>query len=174
MNRFEDLLSANADHAAHFEDTELEAPPRLRLAVLTCMDARIDAYRAFGLHPGDAHVLRNAGARVTDDVIRSLVKSTNQLGVGRVAIVHHTDCGAAKIKLPTLRQRVTAQTGHDPAFVDFHLIDDQDQSIVDDVEALAACPWLPKGTAIAGFLYDVHTGAVDPRLVREVGASPVG
>ena len=173
MHRFADLLNANADHVAHFGDGDLEAPPRLRLAVLTCMDARIDAYRAFGLHSGDAHVLRNAGARVTDDMIRSLIKSTNQLGVTRVAIVHHTDCGAAKIELHSLRSRVAENTGHDPAFVDFHLIHDDDQAVLDDVEALAACPWLPPGTVVGGFMYDVRTGACDPRLVREVGTTKV-
>lgn len=173
MHRFADLIDANADHVAHFDDGGLEAPPKLRLAVLTCMDARIDAYRAFGLHSGDAHVLRNAGARVTDDTIRSLVKSTNQLGVTRVAIVHHTDCGAAKIKLDSLRRRVLEATGHDPVGVDFHLIDDPDQALEADVRALASCPWLPQGTVIGGFMYDVHTGGVDARLVREVGTTSV-
>ena len=168
MHRFADLLGANADHASHFEDGSLEAPPGLRLAVVTCMDARIDDYRAFGLHPGDAHVLRNAGARVTDDVIRSLVKSTNQLGVTRVAIVHHTDCGAAKIELSSLRERVIQRTGNDPVDLDFHLIADPDQAVLDDVEALASCPWLPPGTVVGGFMYDVRTGTVEPRLVREV------
>lgn len=168
MHRFSDLLDANADHVARFADDDLEAPPRLALAVVTCMDARIDAHEAFGLRPGDAHVLRNAGARATDDMIRSLVKSTNQLGVTRIALVHHTDCGAAKIELGTLRRAVTDATGNDPVDVDFHLIDDEDQSIVDDVETLADCPWFPPGTVVAGFLYDVRTGALDPRLVREI------
>jgi carbonic anhydrase len=169
MHRFADLLGANATHAAHFEDGTLKAPPAHRLAVVTCMDARIDDYRAFGLHPGEAHVLRNAGARVTDDVIRSLVKSTVQLGVTRVAVVHHTDCGAAKIELDSLRQRVIDRTGNDPSGLDFHLIGDPDQAIVDDVEALARCPFLPPGTVVGGFVYDVRSGSLDPRLVREVG-----
>lgn len=173
MHRFSDLIDANVDYAAQFDRADLEAPPAHRLAVLTCMDARIDTDRAFGIREGDAHVLRNAGARVTDDMIRSLIKSTNQLGVTRIAIVHHTDCGAAKIKLPDLRERVKERCGHDPAWVDFHLIDDEDQSIIDDVEALAACPWLPPGTVIGGFMYDVKTGQLDPRLVREVGAASV-
>ncbi|MCD9623316.1 beta-class carbonic anhydrase [Rhabdothermincola salaria] len=168
MHRFRDLLDANADHAAHFADAHLEAPPRLGLAVLTCMDARIDAHEAFGLRPGDAHLLRNAGARTTDDMIRSLIKSTNQLGVSRIAVVHHTDCGAAKIELGRLRRAVTDATGHDPDDVEFHLIADEDQAIVDDVDALVACPWLPPGTVVGGFMYDVVTGTIDPRLVREV------
>ncbi|MCU0309448.1 MAG: carbonic anhydrase [Acidimicrobiales bacterium] len=171
MHRFADLVGANATHASHFEDGALEAPPAHQLAVVTCMDARIDDYRAFGLHPGEAHVLRNAGARVTDDVIRSLVKSTIQLGVTRIAVVHHTDCGAAKIELGSLRRHVIERTGNDPVELDFHLIADPDQAILDDVEALAHCPFLPPGTVIGGFVYDVRTGTVDPRLVREVGVA---
>jgi carbonic anhydrase len=135
------------------------------------MDCRIDPLGALGLEPGDAHVLRNAGARTTDDVVRSLVKSTNQLGVTRIAVVHHTDCGAAKIELGALRQKVQEATGNDPADVEFHLIDDEDASIVEDVEALAASPWLPPGTAIAGFMYDVRTGRLDPRHATEVRRS---
>jgi carbonic anhydrase len=174
VQRFADLIDANTAYAEGFAYGDLGAPPRRGLAVVTCMDARIDTYRIFGLEPGDAHVLRNAGARATDDMVRSLVKSTNQLGVERIAVVHHTDCGAAKIKLPSLRETVRANTGHDPDDVEFHLIADEDQSIVDDVEAFAACPWFPPGTVIAGFLYDVATGKVDPRLEREVGGPAAG
>jgi carbonic anhydrase len=169
VERFADLLDANARYAQDFAAGDLEAPPRLQLAVVTCMDARIDAYQVLGLQPGDAHVLRNAGARTTDDMIRSLIKSINQLGVTRVALIHHTDCGAAKIELGSLRRAVHENTGHDPVDVDFHLIHDEDQSIVDDVEALAACPWFPAGTEIGGFLYDVRTGTLEPRLTRTAG-----
>jgi carbonic anhydrase len=169
VEAFQDLVESNADYADGFAHGALPAPPRRHLAVVTCMDARIDVYQVLGLEPGDAHVLRNAGARTTDDVVRSLIKSIHQLGVTRVAIVHHTDCGAAKIQLDVLRSQVAERTGHDPVDVDFHLIADEDQSIVDDVEALAASPYLPAGIAVAGFMYDVRTGRLDPRHSATVG-----
>ncbi len=169
MQPFEDLIRSNAEYAARFPHADLEAIPSRHLAVLTCMDCRIDAHEAFGLSPGQAHVLRNAGARASDDAIRSLIKSTIQLEVDRIAVVHHTDCGAAKIQLDDLRARVVERTGHDPIDVDFHLIADQEQSIVDDVERLRTSPYLPPGTAVGGFLYDVRTGRLDLRVSCTVG-----
>jgi carbonic anhydrase len=173
VHRFEDLIQANTDYAAHFPHAELGAIPQRHLAVLTCMDCRIDVHQVLGLAPGEAHVLRNAGARATDDAIRSLIKSTIQLEVERIAVVHHTDCGAAKIQLDDLRARVLQRTGHEPTDVDFHLIGDEHQSIVDDVERLCASPYLPVGTDVAGFLYDVRTGRLDPVISGTVGAAPV-
>lgn len=124
------------------------------------MDCRIDPLAIFGFAPGDVHVMRNAGARVTDDMLRSLIKSVDQLEVERIAIVHHTDCGAAKIELRSLRDRVVALTGNDPTDVDFHLIADPADALAADVEAVRRCPYLPVGTAVGGFVYDVRTGAV--------------
>ena len=141
--------------------------------IYTCMDCRIDVHQVLGLAPGEAHVLRNAGARATDDVIRSLIKSTVQLEVERIAVVHHTDCGAAKIQLDDLRARVLDRTGHEPTDVEFHLIGDERQSIVDDVGRLCASPYLPPGTDVAGFLYDVRTGRLAPVLSGTVGDVPV-
>ena len=169
MQPFEDLLQSNAEHVARFSQADLGAIPTSHLAVLTCMDCRIDVHQAFGLAPGQAHVLRNAGARASDDAIRSLIKSTIQLGVDRIAVVHHTDCGAAKIQLDTLRERVVERTGNDPVDVDFRLIADEDQSIVDDVDRLRTSPYLPPGTALGGFLYDVRTGRLEPRVSGVVG-----
>jgi carbonic anhydrase len=116
----------------------------------------------FGFETGDIHVMRNAGARITPDIIRSLIKSVNQLEVDRIAIVHHTDCGAAKIDLSGLRAKVLAATGSDPDGVEFHLIGDQASALSADVEAVRTCPYLPVGTAVAGFLYDVTTGLLTP------------
>jgi len=173
VQHFEDLLQSNAEYAAEFHRGDLAAVPTRRLAILTCMDCRIDVHEAFGLAPGQAHVLRNAGARASDDAIRSLIKSTIQLEVNRIAVVHHTDCGAAKIDLDTLRARVVERTGNDPVAVDFQLIADQEQSIIDDVDRLRTSPYLPPGTAIAGFIYDVSTGRLEPRASCEVGGSMV-
>lgn len=164
MDAFADLFAANAEYVSGFALGDLAAPPTRHVAVVTCMDARIDPLAILGLAAGEAHVLRNAGARVTDDVLRSLVKSVNQLEVTRVAVMHHTDCGAAKIKLPSLRVKVTEATGHDPVDVDFHLIDDEDQALDDDVEAVRHCPYLPMGIEVVGLMYDVRTGVAEPRL----------
>jgi carbonic anhydrase len=169
VDPFDDLVTANASYAKDFSLGALPAPPRRKLAVVTCMDCRIDPLAVLGLAPGDAHVMRNAGARVTDDVLRSLVKSVNQLGVTRVAVMHHTDCGAAKIQLDVLRAAVEAATGNDPAEVDFHLIADPDQALADDVEAVRSHPYLPSGTEVAGFVYDVTTGVADSRHRATVG-----
>ena len=173
MQRFDDLLQANAEYAARFPYAELGTIPQRHVAVLTCMDCRIDVHQVLGLAPGEAHVLRNAGARATDDAIRSLIKSTVQLEVERIAVVHHTDCGAAKIQLDDLRARVLDRTGNEPTDVEFHLIGDEHQSIVDDVERLCASPYLPPGTDVAGFLYDVRTGRLAPVLSGTVGDAPV-
>lgn len=169
MDAFRDLTDGNARFAATFPFADLGPIPARHLAVVTCMDCRIDPLAIFGLGAGDIHVMRNAGARVTPDVLRSLIKSVNQLEVERVAILHHTDCGAAKIQLDGLRAKVLAATGADPAEVEFHLIGDQAAALAADIEAVRTCPYLPVGTAVAGFLYDVTTGAVEPHGSTFVG-----
>lgn len=146
MSVFDDLLAGNEEFAAGFETGALPAPPARGLAILTCMDARILPLGVFGLRTGDAHILRNAGGRASDDVFRSLAVSTRALGVSAVAVVHHTECGMAKLD-DELR-----------ALVGDAAIDDPDQALADDVERLVTSPMLPKGTEVAGFLYDVRTG----------------
>lgn len=169
MDVFRDLVDGNARYVESFPFADLGAIPRRNLAIVTCMDCRIDPLAIFGFEPGDVHVVRNAGARITPDMVRSLIKSVNQLEVERIAIVHHTDCGAAKITLPMLRGRVSAATGNDPADLEFHLIEDQAAAMAADIEAIRSCPYLPVGTAVAGFLYDVTTGTVTPQGSSYVG-----
>lgn len=160
MSAFKDIIEGSDAYTAAFAHGSLSALPQSRLVIVTCMDTRINPLAIFGLDIGEAHVLRNAGARVTADVIRSLIKSINQLDVERIVVMHHTDCGAAKIKIDSLRSAVTAATGNDPTDVEFHLIDDADQALTVDVETVRTCPYLPVGTAVAGLVYDVHTGEV--------------
>jgi carbonic anhydrase len=157
---FRDMIEGGAAWSSTFDLGALDPIPRRRLAIVTCMDCRIDPLAIFGFAPGDVHVMRNAGARVTTDMLRSLIKSVDQLEVERIAIVHHTDCGAAKIDLPSLRDRVVRRTGNDPAEVDFHLIADPAVALAEDIEAVRTCPFLPVGTAVAGFVYDVATGTI--------------
>jgi carbonic anhydrase len=173
LDTFDDLLAANQVHADAFTEGGLPAPPRRHLAVLTCMDCRIDEHEAFGIGAGDAHVLRNAGARASDDAIRSLIKSTHQLGVTRIAVIHHTDCGAAKIARTELRAKVLDRTGQDPVDIDFQLIGDPDQTLLDDVERIRTSPFLPAGTVVGGFVYDVHTGRLEPRAIGQTGPDPL-
>lgn len=169
VDSFRDIVEGNGRFAEAFPNADLTAIPRQHLAVVTCMDCRIDPLAMFGFTVGDIHVMRNAGARVTPDILRSLIKSVNQLEVDRIAIVHHTDCGAAKIDLAGLRAKVLDATGSDPADVEFHLIGDPSSALDADIEAVRTCPYLPVGTAVAGFFYDVTTGAVTPHRSTFVG-----
>lgn len=160
MSAFKDIVEGSQAHTDSFTKGSLSSLPRARLVIVTCMDTRIDPLAIFGLEIGDAHVLRNAGARITPDVIRSLIKSINQLEVERIVVMHHTDCGAAKIKIDSLRTAVRSATGNDPDGLEFHLIGDPADALAADVEAVRSCPYFPVGTAIAGMLYDVSDGTV--------------
>ncbi len=159
---FEDLLSANTEYAEAFDKGHLMPLPYKQLAVVTCMDCRIDTASVFGLDPGDAHVMRNAGARVTSDVLRSLIISTNKMGVARIAIVHHTHCGAAATTHDDLLNTVQENTGNIPDSYDFHLFTDTQEALLEDVSLVLSCPYIPKDTAVAGFFYDVEIGLLRP------------
>lgn len=152
MPVIERMLVANEGYAAGREATD--SRPRQRLAVVTCMDARIDVFAILGLHVGDTHVIRNAGGRVTDDVLRSLALSAHVLGVDTVVVMQHTRCGLAGKTDDELRQI----TGAD---FDFFPIDDHAAALRQDVELLSASPVLAPIRRIAGFVYDVITGKVD-------------
>ena len=147
------LLEANARHAdGRAEGSDLR--PSRHLAVITCMDARIDVFAALGLQLGEVYVIRNAGARVTDDVIRSLALATNVLGVDTVVVMQHTQCGLTGVTDDELREH----TGADLAFLP---IDDHAAVLRDEVDHLASIDFLSPIRAIAGFVYDIETGKVD-------------
>jgi carbonic anhydrase len=149
----DDLLAAN--DAAPRPPSRDQRPTR-RLAVVTCMDARIDVFAVLGLGPGEAHVIRNAGARITDDVLRSLALSST-LGVDTVVVMQHTKCGLSNVSDGELRRR----TGAD---LDFLPIADHAAALRADIERLADTPYLSGLRTIAGFVYDVDSGRVDPRV----------
>lgn len=138
------------------------APPRLRVAILTCMDARVDIRAALGLRSGDAHVLRNAGGVVTDDVLRSLVLSQRLLGTREVMVVMHTDCGLQKVRDADLAGRIEAETRVEVPFA-FGGFTDLDTELQRSLEALRTCPWLPHRDVLRGFVYDVATDRIDER-----------
>lgn len=153
----DDLLEANARYAAVFDASELQVRPLKRLAILTCMDSRFTAQGVMGLSLGDAHVIRNAGGRVTEDVIRSLVLSAALLGTRACVVIHHSDCGLFGWTDEELRLRVAEASGAQASF-GFLPFDDLEQSVRDDVGMLRACPYFPAGYEVLGFTYDVRTG----------------
>src|SRR4051812_1325758 len=147
------LLAANEAYAAARENVA-DPRPSLHMAVVTCMDARIDVFAALGLHLGEAHVIRNAGGRVTDDVLRSLALSTHVLGVNTVVVMQHTKCGLAGVTDEELRRRTGADLG-------FFSIDDHTAALREDIEALATKPYMAPLQTIAGLIYDVESGEIE-------------
>lgn len=157
MSAIDRLLAANARRDEPTADPET-AKPQQQLAVLTCMDTRIDPYRALGLMPGDAHLIRNAGAVITDDAIRSLVLAQHELGVRELAVIAHTRCGVLGLDEDRLRSALEAETGaaaSTPAR--FEAFDDLDEHVRAQLGRVRAHPWLQPLTA-RGFVYDVETG----------------
>jgi carbonic anhydrase len=151
------LLAANERYAAGFDAGGLARPPARRLVVLTCMDARFDPLVALGLELGDAHVLRNAGAVATDDVIRSLAVSTRLLGTREVAVIGHTDCGMVDFTNEDIRAGIAVE-GVDASGVEFYPFADVEETVRASVERLRREPLLAGGTDAAGFVYDVASG----------------
>lgn len=160
MSDFDDVLTANADHAARFADRGLPGRAGRGLAVVTCMDSRIDPLGLFGLVPGDAKILRTAGARVTDDVLRSLVLAHHLLGVERVVVLAHTDCGMASRSEEQVHEAVRDSAGVDTRSVEFAMIADQEAALAHDVQRVRSSPYLRPGLPVLGGVYDVRTGAV--------------
>lgn len=156
---FADVLAANADYAATFRLAGLEPRAARGLAVLTCMDSRIQPLAMLGLAPGDAKILRNAGARVTDDVLRTLVLARYLLGVSRVMVIAHTQCRMAAGTEQDVHEAVRAVGGPDTRSISFLMAADQDEALRTDVQRARSWPYLA-GTAIGGFRYDVETGGV--------------
>ncbi len=156
MEEIERALQANAGYAVAHEEVA-DNRPRRRLAIVTCMDARIDVFAVLGLHLGEAHVIRNAGGRITDDVLRSIALSTHVLGVETVIVMQHTKCGLAGVSDAELRERTGADLGFFP-------IDDHAAALREDIDVLAGTSYLAGVRAIAGVVYDVETGQVDDVL----------
>jgi carbonic anhydrase len=154
---FADVLAANAAHAARFRDTGLQARASKGLAVLTCMDSRIDPLAMLGLRPGDAKVLRNAGARVTDDVLRTLVLARYLLGVDRVMIVAHTGCRMAGCDEEDVHAAIHAAGGPDTRSISVLTAADQEAALRADVQRVRSWPYLGD-IAVGGFVYDLSTG----------------
>jgi carbonic anhydrase len=156
---FADVLAANRTHAETFSPVAAAGVARRELAVVTCMDSRIDPLAMLGLAPGDAKILRNAGARVTADVLRTLVLAAYLLGVRRVMVVAHTGCRMAGCTEADVHEAINAIGGPDTTSLTFLTTTDQEQALREDVGRVRAWPYL-HDIAVGGFLYDLHTGAL--------------
>lgn len=155
---FADVLAGNDDYAARFALAGLEPVAARGLAVVTCMDSRIEPLDMLGLTPGDAKIMRNAGARVTTDVLRTLALATHLLGVTRIMVVAHTRCKMASATAGEVVDAIERSSGIDVRSLDFHLIADQRATLAEDVQKIRSWPFLPAGVPVGGFLYDVDTG----------------
>jgi carbonic anhydrase len=160
----DDLLEANKRYAASFTAGALPMPPARNVAIVTCMDARLEPLAFLGLQLGDAHVIRNAGGRLSDDAMRSLVISQRLLGTDTIFVIHHTDCGMLTFRNPDLYERVRADLGADAHAaaqrMDFLPFGDLEQSVRDDVATIKASPLIPAQTPVYGFVYDVQSGTL--------------
>jgi len=154
----DELVEANEKFAAGFDQGGLPMPPARKVAVLACMDARLHPSKFLGLEIGDAHVIRNAGGRASDDAIRSLIISQRLLGTKEVLVIHHTDCGMLTFSNDQLREKLKAETGNDASKIDFLPFPELDRSVRDDVKRIKESPFVDKDVAVTGFVYDVNTG----------------
>lgn len=162
IEAFEDVLAANEGHAAAYAGSDLTGRAARGLAIVTCIDSRIDPLRVVGMLPGDVKILRNAGARVTDDVQRTLLLASYLLGVQRILIMPHTDCRMVGSSEADIHVTIREATGADTRSIEFHTSDDVDESLALDVVRVRANPLLPPGTKVGGAVYDVHTGRLRP------------
>lgn len=155
---FDDLLKANETFAARFTLSGFDGVAHRGVAVVTCMDSRIDPLRMLGLSPGDAKIFRNPGGRVTDAALEALVLGTHLLGVDRVLVVPHTRCAVASNSEDDLREKVGASAGKDASWISFGVIEDQVRTLRADVAKVRSHPLIAEGTLVGGFIYDVDTG----------------
>jgi len=158
MPMFDDVLDANRRYRTEFHDSGVAGAAAKGLAVLTCIDSRIDPLALLGLKAGDAKIIRNAGARVTDDALRSLVLAANLLGVHRVCVVQHTDCAMVGTTDAELRERIRSLRGVDADGWEFLTSMDQLETLRGDIATIEACPLLPPDLEVGGFVFDVHSG----------------
>ncbi len=165
-----EFVKANSRYTTSFAKTSkgsLPMPPGRKVAVLTCMDARLDPAKFLGLQEGDAHVVRNAGGRASDDAIRSLVISEQLLGTEEIFVIHHTDCGMLTFSNDDLRRLLKERLSADASRVDFLPFRDLAQSVRDDVEELRRSPLIPHHVRIHGYIYDVKSGRLQEVVSEE-------
>ena len=161
-DKFEDLLAANAEYQKTFKYSGLTGQAKQGLAIVTCMDSRINPLSVVGMRSGDAKILRNAGARVTEDVLRTLVLASYLLNVDRVLVMPHTDCRMAKSDEPEIHATLQEQFGVDTRSLEFRTVSDQVGALKIDVQRIRSYPLIRKGVTVAGAIYDVSNGSITP------------
>jgi carbonic anhydrase len=159
MTVTDDLLANNATYAESFEGP-LPLPPAKHLAVLACMDARLDVYSILGLEPGESHVIRNAGGVVTDDEIRSLAISQRLLGTEEIILIHHTDCGMLTFTDDEFKRSIQDETGIKPEWA-AEAFPDLEEDVRQSIARIKASPFIPKTDSVRGFVFDVATGKLN-------------
>ena len=160
MSSTDQFLASNARYADAFEKGDLPIPPAKGAVIVACMDARIDPARLLGLEEGDAHVIRNAGGVVTDDVLRSLVISQRLLGTEEIILIHHTDCGMVTFRDDDVKDQIEADTGIRPSF-SLEAFADVEEDVRQSIRRIQANPFVPVKDKIRGFVYDVKTGRLN-------------
>jgi carbonic anhydrase len=157
MSVTDELIANNEAYAARFDKGDLPLPPATKVAVVACMDARLNPYGILGLSEGDAHIIRNAGGVVTDDEIRSLAISQRLLGTEEIILIHHTDCGMLTFSDDEFRRSIQQETGIKPSWA-AEAFDDLDEDVRQSIARIQASPFIPRKDSVRGFVYDVESG----------------
>ena len=158
---FDDLLAANREFAKHFGLAGFDGVAHAGVALVTCMDSRIDPLGMLGLKPGDAKIFRNPGGRVTEAALEALVLGVHLLEVRRILVIPHTRCAMTANTEEQLQERIGASAGQDASWHRFHVVEDQRAALEQDVRKVRSHPLIPDDTAVGGFVYDVDTGLLD-------------
>jgi carbonic anhydrase len=159
MTVIDELLQNATSYAETFDKADLALPPARRIAIVACMDARLNPHALLGLEEGDAHVIRNAGGVITDDEIRSLAISQRLLGTEEIMLIHHTDCGMLTFTDDELRRQIQDETGVKPAWA-AEAFDDLEEDVRQSIARIESSPFIPRKDKIRGFVYEVETGRV--------------
>jgi carbonic anhydrase len=159
---FRDALTANDEYIKNFKYSDLTGTAQQGLAIVTCMDSRINPLSVVGMKSGDAKILRNAGARVTDDVLRTLVLATYLLGVERILIMPHTNCRMAQVDDVDIHREIDTKYGIDTSEIEFKTVPDQRQALIEDVQKIRGYRLINKNVVVGGAIYDVATGKITP------------
>jgi carbonic anhydrase len=157
MSTTDELLENAKSYAESFDKGDLPMPPARKIAIVACMDARLNPYGLLGLQEGDAHVIRNAGGVVTDDEIRSLAISQRLLGTEEIVLIHHTDCGMLTFTDDDFRRQIQEDTGIKPEWA-VETFSDLDEDVRQSIARIKASPFVPKKDSVRGFVYEVETG----------------
>jgi carbonic anhydrase len=160
MSVTDELLQSNAAYAEFFDKGDLPLPPARGVAVVACMDARLDVHKILGLEEGDAHVIRNAGGVITDDEIRSLAISQRLLGTREIVLIHHTDCGMLTFTDDELKAQIQEDVGVKPHFA-MESFSDLEEDVRQSIQRIQTSPFVPHKDSVRGFVYEVETGRLD-------------